>query len=381
MSGSHDAVRDRIAAKFLDLPDFTCGFCGSVISFPTGYVCSVETEYTYSSQPRLRADIAALGGVGEIAAIVEVILTSKPSERALAAHEDLPFVSYVEMNQQAVYCSPFCWRNQGTENLCDWSVPRCDMCERPFHQTFSETVWRDWDDDSHYGLCLECAAGITAAQWRSPGEVIGGTGSPGGDATVAQRFLAFTDAEFWASVWEGRAKYPSEPYGKPRDESATAARLDEVESAFDAERWNRGFDLLQPIGAPGWEARDDAAPLYAWEPQNCARVSAAWIRLRDHRLSELPDMVADIIRRRGFRLDSHAEARYGRQSEVERAKEAIETGQFGDDIDRHRRLTEFDLLHRGFPDGRFTACGIDREKLEGPIRVSATDEPSCPYCS
>ena len=176
MSGSHDAVRDRIAAKFLDLPDFTCGFCGSVISFPTGYVCSVETEYTYSSQPRLRADIAALGGVGEIAAIVEVILTSKPSERALAAHEDLPFVSYVEMNQQAVYCSPFCWRNQGTENLCDWSVPRCDMCERPFHQTFSETVWRDWDDDSHYGLCLECAAGITAAQWRSPGEVIGGTG-------------------------------------------------------------------------------------------------------------------------------------------------------------------------------------------------------------
>ena len=380
MHGSHDDVRDRIAAEFLKLPDFTCGFCGSVLSFPTGDIRRVESEYTYSSKPRLRADIAALGDEDEVAAIVEIILTSRPSDEALAAHEDLPFIAYVELNQQAVYCSPFCWTYRGRESLCDWSVPRCDMCERPFHQTFSWTTWTDWSDP--YGeVCLECAAGISDAQWRSPGEVIGGTQAPGRDATVADRFLAFADAEFWASVWEGRANYPSEPYGKPRDESATTARLDQVESAFDEGEWDRGFELLQPIGAPGWGAVEGDAPLYAWEPGNCARVSAAWIRLREHRLSELPDVIADIIRRRGFRRDSYAEARYERQSETERAREAIEAGQFADDSDRHRRLAEFDLLHRGFPDGQFTACGIDREKVEASLRVSSTGEPTCPYCN
>ena len=139
--------------------------------------------------------------------------------------------------------------------------------------------------------------------------------------------------------------------------------------------------MLQPIGAPGWGAVEGDVPLYAWEPENCARVSAAWIRLRENGLSELPVVIADIIRRRGFRRDSHAEARYERQSETERAREAIEAGEFADDIDRHRRLAEFDLLHRGFPDGRFTACGIDRGRLEGAIRVSMTGESSCPYCN
>lgn len=145
--------------------------------------------------------------------------------------------------------------------------------------------------------------------------------------------------------------------------------------------WDRGFELLQPIGAPGWGSVEREAPLYAWEPDNCARVSAAWICLRDHRLLELPDVIADIIRRRGFRRDSYAEARYERESLAEGAREVIESGKFADDIDRHRRLADFDLLHRGFPDGRFAACGIDREKLEGTIRVSMTGEPTCPYCN
>lgn len=378
--GWHDDVRDRIATRFLKLPAFTCGFCGSLISFPTADISRVASEYTYSSQPRLRADVAALGDEDEVAAIVEVILTSRPSDEALAAHEDLPFVAYVELNQQAIYCSPFCWRNRGRESLCDWSVPRCDMCERPFHQTFSWATWTDWADLVGE-VCLEYAAGTPDAQWRSPAEVIGGTQAPGRDATVADRFLAFADAEFWASVWEGRAKYPSEPYGKPRDEGATAARLDQVENAFEKGEWDSGFELLQPIGAPGWGAVEGDASLYAWEPQNCARVSAAWIRLREHRLSELPAIVADIIRRRGFRRDSYAEARYESQSEAERAREAVEAGEFADDVARHRRLAEFELLHRGIPDGRFTACGIDRDSLEGPIILSMTDEPTCPYCN
>ena len=316
-----------------------------------------------------------------MAAIVEVILTSAPSDEALAAHESLPFVAYVEMNQRAVYCSPFCWTNRGQENLCSWAVPRCEMCERPFHQTFSETTWTDWSDPIGE-VCLECAAGIPDAQWRAPGEVIGGTEPPSPAATIAERFLAFVDAEFHAMVWEGRAKRSGEDGdGAPKNESATAARLDDVERALEKGEWDRGFELLQPIGAPAWGSRDDSARLYAWEPENRARVSAAWIRLREQRLSELPDVIADIIRQRGFREDSYADARYERESEAEKAKEAIETGQFSDDVDRHRRLAEFDLIHRGFPDGRFTACGIDREKLEGSIRMSMTDNPTCPYCN
>ena len=152
MRGAHDDTRDRIAAKFLVLPDFICGFCGTLVSFPAGNISRVATEYTYSSRPRLRADVAALTTMGEVAAVVEVIRTSEPSDEALVAHEGLPFVAYVEMNQHVVYCSPFCWTYRGQQNLCDWSVPRCEKCERPIHQTFSETVWGDWSDDANCEL-------------------------------------------------------------------------------------------------------------------------------------------------------------------------------------------------------------------------------------
>ena len=53
MRGSHNDARDRIAAKFLALPDFTCGFCGTSVAFPGEAVAAAETEYTYSRAPRL----------------------------------------------------------------------------------------------------------------------------------------------------------------------------------------------------------------------------------------------------------------------------------------------------------------------------------------
>ena len=303
--GSHNDTRDRIAAEFHSLPDFTCGFCEIRVAFPTACPFVVETEYTYSAQPRLRADVAALSRSRDVIALVEVILTSTPSDAALAAHEGVPFVAYVEMNQNAIYCSPFCWTHRGLANLTPWSVPRCEMCERPFHETISGTRWVDWRN--LYGeVCLECAASIPNAQWRAPGEVIGGTKAPGPDATVAGGFLAFVDVEFWAMVWQGRAENPREPHGEPKDESATSQRLDSVEQALEAEDWDRGFDLLQPIGAPRWGAADCSKPLYAWQPENCTRVSAAWVRLREQRLGELPGVIASIIRCRGFRRERQA---------------------------------------------------------------------------
>ena len=298
--GSHNSTRDRIATDFHSLPDFTCGFCETRVTFPTESSPSVETEHTYSVEPRLRADVVALSRDRNVIALVEVILTSTPSDVALTAHESVPFVAYIEMNQNAIYCSPSCWTRRGLSNLSPWSVPRCEMCERPFHETLSGTTWGDWENP--YGdVCLECAAGISNAQWRSPGEVVGGTKAPGPDATVAERFLAFVDAEFWAMVWEGRVANLREPDSGLKDEIATAQRLDAVERAFDDDEWDRGFDHLQPIGAPRWGARDRSEPLYAWRPENCARVCAAWVRLREHRLGELPRVIASIIRSRGFR--------------------------------------------------------------------------------
>ena len=205
--GSHNDTRDRIAAEFHALPDFTCGFCGTRVTFPTESSLFVETEYTYSVEPRLRADVVALNRDRDVIALVEVILTSTPSDAAVTAHESVPYVAYIEMNQNAIYCSPFCWTRRGLSNLSSWSVPRCEMCERPYHETFSGTTWVDWENP--YGdVCLECAAGISNAQWRTPGEVVGGTRAPGPDATVAERFLAFVDSEFWAMVWEGRLEIP-----------------------------------------------------------------------------------------------------------------------------------------------------------------------------
>ena len=38
------------------------------------------------------------------------------------------------------------------------------------------------------------------------------------------------------------------------------------------------------------------------------------------------------------------------------------------------------LVHRGFPDGRFTACGIDREACDEHIVATVTGNPTCELC-
>ena len=179
---------------------------------------------------------------------------------------------------------------------------RCDLCGT---QDIADGILRDWSDDPHYGFCLKCAAGIADAQWHSPGDVIGGTApSRARDTpTVADKFLAFHTAEFWAMVWEGRVKYPLENRSQPRDETATAKRLYAVDLAMSSCLWERALELLEPVGAPGWGAREGPA-LYAFRPENCARVSSAWCRLREYRLGQLPETIIETIRLRGFRQDS-----------------------------------------------------------------------------
>ena len=69
-----------------------------------------------------------------------------------------------------------------------------------------------------------------------------------------------------------------------------------VNAAFNHKEWNRGADLLSPIGAPGWaDYLDEAELLLAFRPDNCRRTAAAWKRLLSHRLEHLPKELADII--------------------------------------------------------------------------------------
>ena len=126
--------------------------------------------------------------------------------------------------------------------------PNCSNCGT---SDFSNGEYRDWSDDPHYAYCLNCAASISDAQWVSPGDVIGGSAPLSPTATVAEKFMVFHSTEFWAMVWEGRAKFPLlEQRIRRTDESATEKRLDMVEQAMVCNDWETAFKLLQPVGAP-----------------------------------------------------------------------------------------------------------------------------------
>lgn len=126
--------------------------------------------------------------------------------------------------------------------------------------------------------------------------------TPDDDADPAALFLAYTEASFWAMVWRKRVAKLDEPdfYNGSRNEAAenaTARRLPMVNEAFDAGDWSTGADLLLPVGAPGWaDYSGEPERLLAFRPDNCRGTAAAWNRLLDYRLEQLPEELGDIIR-------------------------------------------------------------------------------------
>ena len=345
----HDAERDRIAGNWPYLPPFSCAGCHSEKSFPTAE--TVRTEATY--QGRLRADVAVMDATGRVSGVVEVVYSHPPSQQALEAQESLGFAYYRLLSlpwrkePDAWLCCTECWvwytKLSGGETSSPWEPRRCDGCTGYFHQ--NPLTWfefRDWESDPHDAYCIHCAAGHGRAQWRSPGDLAGGDPrewTPDDDADPAELFLAYCDAAFWEMVWSSRAsklhtpwntcehcgaenetlKYadggrgwwcvncgaennrvPEVPYdgsSNPAAEDATARRLEIVKAGFDRGEWNRGADLLSPIGAPGWAAYpDEPERLLAFRPENCRRTAGAWQRLLSYRLEQLPQELADIIR-------------------------------------------------------------------------------------
>ena len=284
--------------------------------------------------------------------MVEVVNTNPPSEEVLAAQSGLEAAFYVTLDALedgfSGYCSPICWTHRDEANSSPWSAPSCPRCDRYLHTLDFPQALIDWEQPDE-PVCLECAAKTADGQWRSPGEFALGDPAdriPGPDADLIELFLAFSDAEFWSMVWSKRMRDPKEPW---TSEEETRTRLSLAEAAFDEERWNDGQALLQPIGAPAWD-RPSGPALFAFAHDNCVRTAEAWRRLKQHRLSCLPAAVQVWIGSRAGSEDSEADGFDG------------------------------SVLHRGFPDGRFTACGIDREAVDGPVRASMTDTPTCELC-
>ena len=345
----HDTVRDRIAQEYFNLPPLRCRFCKLETPIATEKVAYVVTEHRHG---QFRADVAALTQQGEVVGVVEVINTNPPNEQTLTSQSELASVFYVTLDALddgfAGYCSPFCWRNRNEENVSPWSVPACSDCERPYHTMEYQYRLVDWENPGEE-VCIECAAKTSGGQWRSPGELVMGDPEdriPGTDADVLDLFISFSDAEFWAMVWTNRTATPGEAR---TPETETAVRLDQVEAAFNSGDWSGGEALLQPIGAPAWD-RPPGSTLFAWDHNNCVRTALAWRLLREYRLSCLPLSV----------------------------REAIQTRQPLAEIATEIAPTE--VVHRGFPDGRFTACGIDREKTDEPVVATMQGQPTCASC-
>ncbi len=346
---THNQIRDRIAEEYFDLPPMRCRFCNSETSLTRDGVVRVVTEHRHRA---FRADIAALNLDGQLVAAVEVVHTNPPTEGILTAQSELQSAFYVTLDSLddgfTGFCSPFCWTHRNEENASPWSVPTCPGCQRPFHTLEFQYSLVDWESPDE-PVCIECAARTSGGQWRSPGELALGDPAdrvPGPKADVLDLFLSFSDADFWAMVWTKRTAGPGEAR---TPETITRVRLDQVEAAFDSGEWNDGERLLQPIGAPAWD-RPPGPALFAWGHDNCLRTALAWRRLREYRLNCLPPSL---------------QAAIGLRPPLE---------------DVVTDVAEAKVVHRGFPDGRFTACRIDREMSDEPIEATMTGTPTCEEC-
>ena len=291
---AHDELRDRIAREYFDLPPLSCRFCRCTTSLPTEGVSQVVIEQRHQ---HFRADVASLDRSGRIVAVVEIVNTNPPNDQVLSAQSELESAFYVMLDALddgfSGFCSTACWTHRNEQNSCLWSAPSCPRCRRFLHELEFPYSLIDWEQPDE-PVCLECAAKTPDGQCRSPGDFALGDPAeriPGPDADVLEFFLSFSDAEFWSMVWSKRTRNSAEPRTA---EAETRSRLDLVEAAFDAGRWNEGQALLQPVGAPAWD-RPSGPALFPFADDNRVRTADAWRRLREYRLNCLPAITTTAI--------------------------------------------------------------------------------------
>ena len=408
----HDKEQDRLARDWSTALVFTCSACHEETPFPVTHHIATEVPL-HGFYESLRADTVAYGDEGEVLGTVEVIDSHEPSEDVLASEASFQFAFFRYLPQQkraknhrtrpdrpldygldydwpvsmgkppkrsrpsypdgAWLCSVEClrwWQEWGAYARVEhWEAPKCDACGIYLYEnTLNDKPFRSWAYDPYTTCCIHCAAKFAAdcpdVQWREPGELAGGDPrewTPDEDAGPSELFMAWSEAAFWEMVWREReGKLGREDvydgHRHPAEEDATARRLPLVYAAFDVGEWGKGANLLLPIGSPGWQANPgEPERLLAFRPDNCRGTALAWSRLLGYRLEQLPLELVAII------------------TQVQREKQSAPA-------DFIPEPDEDGLVHEGYPDGRFTKCGIDRWALEEDVIVSRDRGVTCGAC-
>ena len=312
---SHNTLRDHIVNNYYELPKLECRFCKQLTALPVGN--EVIPEYSYRvNGTRSRADIAILDTGNNLAAVLEVIDTHPPRDAVFQMHNNLTDknveVLYLDTHSLdgdtlSGWCTPGCWQLQDRAVPTQSELTRCGICDCLIPQSeYAIKEFCDWGFDPYTAFCLICAASRHGAQWAEPGSMIRGYEDVNipmlaakGDPGAILHW--FTKSEFWSNVWRSRIARALTSSNPPEyathDESATSHRLGVVFTAFTHGYWRVGETLLRGVGAPTWEQEDNLT-MYAWRPENCILVAAAWQMLSNHWQNILPEEVRRAIAHR-----------------------------------------------------------------------------------
>ena len=337
----HDELRDQLFRVYPPKPR-SCAYCGEVTKFPDG-IAKKEHSYRTPTGALVRPDISIRDGPNLVATL-EVIDTNL-SEAAFEAERGIRNAFFFHVGG-GFWCSPECYqwargRGPGSVDMVVTKegivmslprsdegllrvmpLPKCIDCQRLMIETaYPDIELADWDA-ADSPVCIECAVQHLESQYVSPGEAMAGASLWSGPKSLEQRFMALATSYFWAKVWCNRTKELNQAWS---DETATQEALDSIEVHFVAGYREYGATLLASIGAPLWSAdRDDAKPLYAWDPANCLRTAKAWVRLYEYRVGQMPDDLRQLIPEHNLEpcLEPFAECRLcGQSTKNARTKE------------------------------------------------------------
>ena len=301
----HDDLRDDLYGDYPPAPR-PCDYCGEIAHFPNG-VPEKETMSIMPNGHTIRPDVS-IRSAAALVATLEVINTNL-SDRALEAEQDIPNAFFFHV-EGYFWCSPECYQwahgtGPGSEGLRPYAssreknqpqervspLPKCVLCGRLIIETaYPDIELFDWDAGDGPD-CIECAVQHSDSQYKSPGECMNGVSTPADD--VLSRFVALSEASFWAKVWCNRTKGLNQAWS---DETDTQKALNAIQAHFDGGEWELGTEILASTGTPRWSAdRDDTKTLYAWDPANCLRTAKAWIRLYEYRAGQMPSDLRKLI--------------------------------------------------------------------------------------
>ena len=116
---AHNAMRDKLAARYDKLPPLICNFCGTANEFPKADFVRVEhTVHTRGTDRNYRADVAALSASplhtdGGLLCVIEVIDSSPPHREKLKAQNQIQAFylrpQSTDGDSLRGYCSAHCW--------------------------------------------------------------------------------------------------------------------------------------------------------------------------------------------------------------------------------------------------------------------------------